>query len=82
MQASVDLCNAAGIDVSRMAPMDVFLLEGRIINDWPLTKKALALPRDNAMLCQGARAFVLNAMPASERAALRDRVLGVTPIRK
>jgi hypothetical protein len=82
MQLETDLCLAAGIDVARLAPIDVYLLGGKIINDWELTRKALALPRDSAVLGSNARKFVLNAMPASDRAALRDRILGITPIRR
>jgi hypothetical protein len=77
MQSEVELCKAAGIDVARMTPMDVFLLASRIISDPELTKKALALPRDCALMADGDRTFILNAMTVSERAALRDRVMGV-----
>lgn len=81
MKMLFELCIAAGLDVARLAPVEMFLLGGKIINDWELSKRALALPRDRAVLDPDVRRFVLNAMTASERAALRDRVLGITPIR-
>jgi hypothetical protein len=74
MQSFVNLCTAAGIDVARLELFDMYLFAGRIINDGPLCKGMLAAGTS--------REDVIAAMTQAERAALRDRVLGVVQFKQ
>jgi hypothetical protein len=85
MQEFVDLCIAAGINVARLELIDMFLIAGRIINDFELFQKAIALSKSygyHAMLPPGLREEAMAAMTPAERAALRERVLGVVQFKK
>jgi hypothetical protein len=83
MQQFVNLCSAAGVDVSRLDLIDMFLIAGKIIQDVELTKKALAMraPGCGAVLDSG-RVQALAAMTKVDRWALRERVLGVVQLKK
>jgi hypothetical protein len=82
MQDLVDLCVAAGINVARFELIDMYLIAGRIINDFELFQRAIALSKSYAMLASGLREEALAAMSKTDRAALRDRVLGVVQFKK
>jgi hypothetical protein len=69
MKMETELCLAAGFDVARMQPMDVFLLAGKIVAD-PLFAKYRAA---------GGSAETLT--PAL-RANLRERISGVVQLPK
>jgi hypothetical protein len=64
LQMEFELCVAAGIDASKLSPIEVFLLAGKIIHD-------RTIPHD-------ARIETLRAMTPAERQALRVRI-GATP---
>lgn len=78
MQSSIDLCEAAGLNVEQMPLMDIFLASGQILNDELLRKKALAFLQ-GSVLHEDAYPAALNAMTPAERMALRERVSGVVP---
>jgi hypothetical protein len=86
MQEFVDLCVAAGINVARLELIDMYLIAGRIIQDFELFTKAIALAKSNgdrgAMLRPGLREAVLHSMTKADRWALRERVLGVVQVKK
>jgi hypothetical protein len=69
MQMETNLCIAVGIDVARLAPMDVYLLGGRIIADEALRKEMFAggCSREQA----------ISEMLPNQLASLRERILGV-----
>jgi hypothetical protein len=82
MQEFVDLCVAAGISVARLELIDMYLIAGRIINDFELFQRAIALSKSHAMLAPGLREEALAAMTKADRWALRERVLGVVQLKK
>jgi hypothetical protein len=59
-----------------MDAMEVYLLEGKIIHDPELTKRALKFLAGGT-LSKDARNRAIREMSPAERTALRDRVLGV-----
>jgi hypothetical protein len=72
----ISLVSAVGIDVRPMDAADVYLLEGKIIRDPELTKRALKF-LEGTILPNGARERAIREMTPAERIALRDRILGV-----
>ena len=85
MQEFVDLCVAAGINVARLELIDMYVIAGRIINDFELFQKAIALAKSygyHSMLPPGLREEALAAMTKADRWALRERVLGVVQLKK
>jgi hypothetical protein len=84
MQGFVNLCTAAGIDVARLQPFDMFLIVGKLVDDTELFKRAVAMrdAKDSAVIDGEARLRALAAMTQAERAALRDRVLGVVQFKQ
>jgi len=70
MRVQAALCRAAGIDVARLDPMEMYLLGGSIIHDEELRKRALTGGSIDRMAA-------IQAMSPQERAALRERVCGV-----
>ncbi len=66
MRTQLALCRAAGIDVARLDPMEMYLIGGRIIHD-----DALRSLRSMDKL------QAIQAMSAEQRAELRERVCGV-----
>ncbi len=69
MQMEINLCIAVGIEVARLAPIDVFLLGGRIIADEALRQAMLA--------GRCSREEAISEMLPNQLASLRERVLGV-----
>jgi hypothetical protein len=82
MQQFVDLCTSAGIDVARLELIDMFLIAGRIIQDFELFQRTIALSKSYSLLPSGLREQALANMTTAERAALRERVLGVVQLKK
>lgn len=76
MRDWISLVTAVGIDVVPMDAADVYLLEGKIIHDAELTKRALKF-LEGTTLPKGARERAIREMTPAERTALRDRILGV-----
>ena len=76
MKNSVELCTAAGINVSKLQPMDVYQLAGKLIQDRELTARALNCGLHGAVLLAGSRKEAMAAMTPDELAALRKRVTG------
>jgi hypothetical protein len=70
MRTQLALCKAAGIDVSRLDPMEMYLIGGRIIHDEELRTRALTGSSVDRMAA-------IQAMSPQERADLRERVCGV-----
>ena len=70
MRTQLALCKAAGIDVSRLDPMEMYLIGGRIIHDEELRVRAL---RGSSI----DRMKAIQEMTAEERTNLRERVCGV-----
>ena len=85
MKMQLALCAAAGIDVKRMEPMDVYLTSGHIIRDRILTEHALKVRaeldgvKSPSILRIGVGEAALVKMTAADRLALRERVTGVLP---
>lgn len=77
----VEIVTAVGIDVRPLDALDVYLLEGKIIHDPELTKRALKFLEGN-ILPKNARIRAIREMTAAERIALRDRIMGVHVIGK
>ena len=73
MVSEINLCLHAGFDISRMEPMDIYLLGGRIIKDVKLTTLAEKFIV-GGILPRGSRAKALAAMSDADKAALRQRV--------
>ena len=71
----VEICEDSGIDTTRMGPLDVYLVAGKLIQDDLVTKRALKFLR-GAILPAGARLKVIQEMTLEEREALRERVSG------
>jgi hypothetical protein len=76
MREWVELVTAVGIDVRPMDAVDVYLLQGKIIRDEELRKRALKF-LEGSILPKGARERAIQEMTPAERVALRDRILGV-----
>lgn len=72
----VKLVTAVGIDVRPMDAAEAYILEGKIIHDPELTKRALKF-LEGGILPKDARTRAIREMSPAERTALRDRVLGV-----
>lgn len=72
----VELVTAVGIDCSPLNAMDVYLLEGKIVHDPELTKRALKF-LEGSILPKDARTRAIREMSPAERIVLRDRILGV-----
>ena len=70
----VEICEAAGVNVSRLSPQDLYLLEGKIYADEELRQLVVPAYIVDGVLPISARLTVLRAMPESERAALRKRI--------
>jgi hypothetical protein len=81
MQDWTKLCAAAGIDVSRMELMEIYLTAGRILNDEPLRKRALEF-LNGSVLPADSRIDAIGQMTMQERLELRERVTGIVPIKK
>jgi hypothetical protein len=64
-----------------MDAADVYLLEGKIIRDEELRKRAMKF-LEGSILPKGARERAIAEMTPAERVALRDRILGVHVIGK
>jgi hypothetical protein len=73
MVLEINLCLAAGIDISKMIPMDIYLTGGQIIKDEELTTRAERFIV-GGVLPNGSRAKALAGMSAAEKAALRARI--------
>jgi hypothetical protein len=76
MRDWISLVSAVGIDVRPMDAADVYLIEGKILRDEELTKRALKF-LESGILPKGARERAIREMTPAERIALRDRILGV-----
>ena len=76
MQASIDLCLAAGLDTNKMEPIEIFVTAGRLLHDEPLRQAALKY-RQGSVLHEDAYGVALTAMTPTERVALRERVTGI-----
>jgi hypothetical protein len=72
----IEIVTAVGIDVRPMEAMDVYLLEGKIIHDEELRKRALKF-LEGSILPKNARIRAIREMTPAERIALRDRIMGV-----
>jgi hypothetical protein len=75
-----EIVTAVGIDVRQLGAMEVYGLEGKIIHDPELTKRAekfLEGPPYHRVMPKNARTRAIREMSPTERLALRDRVLGV-----
>lgn len=81
MRDWISLVSAVGIDVRPMDAADVYILEGKIIRDPELTKRAEKFI-EHGVMPKGARQRAIREMTPAERIALRDRVLGVHVIGK
>jgi hypothetical protein len=68
------LVASAGIDIRPLTPLEVYMLAGRILQDEPLRQVVVM---SGNILKPGTRVKVLRSWPESERAKLRERVLGV-----
>jgi hypothetical protein len=64
----IALCSAAGFNVKKMKPLEVFMVAGKILND--------------ATVSHENRVASLHAMTPQERLAVRERASGVVPFRK
>jgi hypothetical protein len=82
MQEFVDLCVAAGINVARIELIDMYLIAGRIIQDFELFQRTIALSKSYSLVPSGLRVQALAAMTKADRWALRERVLGVVQLKK
>jgi hypothetical protein len=77
----VKLVTAVGIDVRPMDAAEAYILEGKIIHDPELTKRALKF-LEGTILPKDARIRAIKEMTPAERVELRDRILGVHVIGK
>lgn len=81
MQTQTELCIELGIPVREMAPMDVYLTAGKILQDEVLRQKALKY-LEGPILPSGSLKKAIDEMTPAERQELRERVLGVVPMRR
>ncbi len=68
MRTWIELCAAAGFDVTKMKPFDAFLIAGKILNDTSVAHED--------------RIASLKAMTAEERRAVRERASGVVQVHR
>lgn len=76
----IELCEAAGFDISRMEIENIYHLSGKIIADGKLRVLCLVWMREHHsmnVLPAGLRVEILKSMTPTSRAELRERVSGV-----